>query len=564
MAKPVINLSDPDFHRMITGRYHKSKRNPYDFPLMIFFKNQGQSISNKINLNVLLQFNTKNNLKISQITGRGINNVFKLSGIGKYFRNILSSYNRTEISKCGINRKDFHNIVSKLIVNNSFSGRDNIVQKINPRFPGSYYQFHQGFFPESRYGSKPEFDYISTPQFKYVMLPHVNLLLKNMAMDSILYSKDFFGFSRHENVKKQLTNYGNNMDFSDLNNYIILGNKYQVTLPHVNLLLNSMTTVDSALYTKDFFGFSRSENVKKQLTNYGNNMKVLNSDNYSTLENKYQVILPQVNLLLNNMTMVGGALNSQEFFKTSSGRQESYYSFPGIELADHELTGDDNINLMHIHPVNIRHINVPHTNIQSTIIQPANIQYTNNQPANIRVTNKQVTNPVNHLLLKYHFSGISHTGIFSHLKSFLKSITCLTVPGMVTMLQISPPGDFTKAGGFTKAGDFTKSGVSAKSIIKTNLPLSAKANPEPVAKPGIPVNDSDLHFKTNKNIKYEIEEIKRIALEAKQTVTDRLNSVHTLHDEEIKRKIDIKQLSDQVYQLLDRKITIEKERRGYI
>ncbi len=78
------------------------------------------------------------------------------------------------------------------------------------------------------------------------------------------------------------------------------------------------------------------------------------------------------------------------------------------------------------------------------------------------------------------------------------------------------------------------------------------------------MNNSDLHFKTNTKIEHEIEEVKRIAREAKQTVIDRLSSVHTLHDEEIKRKIDIKQLSDRVYQLLDRKITIEKERRGHI
>ncbi|KPQ42137.1 MAG: hypothetical protein MPEBLZ_03309 [Candidatus Methanoperedens nitroreducens] len=113
---------------------------------------------------------------------------------------------------------------------------------------------------------------------------------------------------------------------------------------------------------------------------------------------------------------------------------------------------------------------------------------------------------------------------------------------MITMLQSYP------------AGEFTKAGESTKPIIKNDLSVSAKANLEPVAKLDIPVNNSDLHFKTNTKIEHEIEEAKRIAREAKQTVIDRLSSVPTLHDEEIKRKIDIKQLSDQVYQLLDRKI----------
>jgi mevalonate kinase len=74
----------------------------------------------------------------------------------------------------------------------------------------------------------------------------------------------------------------------------------------------------------------------------------------------------------------------------------------------------------------------------------------------------------------------------------------------------------------------------------------------------------DLHFKTNRKIEEEIENVKRIAHEAKQTVIESVKNIQTSHEEEMNRKININQLSDQVYRLLDRKITIEKERRGYI
>ncbi|KAB2944600.1 MAG: hypothetical protein OIN84_03910 [Candidatus Methanoperedens sp.] len=524
MAKRGINLSDLDFHSMITGRYRKIKRNPYDFPLMIFFKNQGQSISNKISLNVLLQFSIKNNLKISQITGRGINNLFKWSGIEKYFLNIISFYNKTKLSKSDINAKDFHDIFSKSIVNNSFTDQENIVKIINPDL---YSQFHPGFLPE--------FGYICHPELEYVMLPHMNPLLNNMTMGSALYSKKLFDFFMSENVKKQLTGYGNNMKVSSPDNYITLENKYQVTLPIVNLLLNSMT-MGGALNSREFFK---------------TNHPFLLSGNVSPV-------------FLKHMDLSRISANGNDF---AFGHQGSYYSFPMVGLVGRELAGDDSI-----HPVNIRHTNVHSANIQSANVHSANNQFANIhsanvhsaiiQPVNIRITNKQVTNPVYHSLLKYHFPGISqktyqrhgnlHTGIFSHMKSFLKSITRLTVPDMITMLQSYP------------AGEFTKAGESTKPIIKNDLSVSAKANLEPVAKLDIPVNNSDLHFKTNTKIEHEIEEAKRIAREAKQTVIDRLSSVPTLHDEEIKRKIDIKQLSDQVYQLLDRKITIEKERRGYI
>jgi len=62
-----MNISDRNFHSRITGRYQKGKRNPYDFPLMIFFKNTGQLLSQKINLNVLLQFNITRNITTQHI-----------------------------------------------------------------------------------------------------------------------------------------------------------------------------------------------------------------------------------------------------------------------------------------------------------------------------------------------------------------------------------------------------------------------------------------------------------------------------------------------------------------
>ncbi|KPQ42139.1 MAG: hypothetical protein MPEBLZ_03311 [Candidatus Methanoperedens nitroreducens] len=116
------------------------------------------------------------------------------------------------------------------IVNNSFTDQENIVKIINPDL---YSQFHPGFLPE--------FGYICHPELEYVMLPHMNPLLNNMTMGSALYSKKLFDFFMSENVKKQLTGYGNNMKVSSPDNYITLENKYQVTLPIVNLLLNSMT-----------------------------------------------------------------------------------------------------------------------------------------------------------------------------------------------------------------------------------------------------------------------------------------------------------------------------------
>jgi len=69
-----------------------------------------------------------------------------------------------------------------------------------------------------------------------------------------------------------------------------------------------------------------------------------------------------------------------------------------------------------------------------------------------------------------------------------------------------------------------------------------------------------LHFREMKNIEQEIENIKKIAIETKESVLDK--SKLSLGEADIKRYIDINRISDQVYQNIERNIRIERERRG--
>ncbi|MDL1973322.1 MAG: hypothetical protein LWX55_00755 [Deltaproteobacteria bacterium] len=51
----IITLSDSDFYKKVINKYQKGKRNPFRFPMMIFYKHAGRVLSQKINIDILLQ-----------------------------------------------------------------------------------------------------------------------------------------------------------------------------------------------------------------------------------------------------------------------------------------------------------------------------------------------------------------------------------------------------------------------------------------------------------------------------------------------------------------------------
>jgi hypothetical protein len=73
----------------------------------------------------------------------------------------------------------------------------------------------------------------------------------------------------------------------------------------------------------------------------------------------------------------------------------------------------------------------------------------------------------------------------------------------------------------------------------------------------------NFFFKNNQKIEQKIEQVKKIAEEVKNTVTQKSISVQS-SENVVDRQIDIKRISDQVYQMIDHRIKIEKERRGYL
>ncbi len=73
-------------------------------------------------------------------------------------------------------------------------------------------------------------------------------------------------------------------------------------------------------------------------------------------------------------------------------------------------------------------------------------------------------------------------------------------------------------------------------------------------------NKDNFYFHNNRNIEQAVEEVKKIAQEAKETATKGQGKPSVEMD--IRHQVDLNKLSDQVYQNIERRLRIEKERRG--
>lgn len=556
-----INISDRNFHSRITGKYHKGKRNPYDFPLMIFFKNPGQLLSQKINFNVLLQFNISKNITAQHIlkSAEGIKSLLewfrieryipkhqKFSSLASrskdipvfmsfafekissalnriiyplffnsektYFKSHLQTFNQIQqidhIKKYDLLQKeeilsDINLINTNKIINNItiINGKKILKENLLNRSEDI-----------SSADNSVSWDY----KFVFhnespVILQHVNLLLRNSKLANYLNYPEVLN-----DITKSITNKSN----AYFSNYIQIINHglhpgfEPVILQHVNLLLNSMSIQGDSLTSKEYFNFSK-------------------------LDNKYHVILPHVNLLLNTISANNIVSYTQEFSKVHTSGQRFDYSFQQADLKGQEFAGDKKIYF---------------TNAQLSNNQIRNIQLRNNQNQKIHTQNT-----ADHYVLVYNFPAVLQQidtiqknmpeMILSHSKSFPTSIKHDQEKNYHMALSVLMPSIIKPV---LKDDTQGQTSVNLEHLIKSDT--STEASTE----------NHDLQFKTNRKIQEEIENVKRIAQEAKQTVIESVKNIQTSHEEEMNRKININQLSDQVYRLLDRKITIEKERRGYI
>lgn len=418
-----INISDRDFHGRITGKYQKGKKNLYDFPLMIFYKNPGQLLSQKINLNVLLQFNISKKITSQYIlkTSEGIKSLLEWFRIERYVPK------KHKVNSLASRSKDIPVFISF------------VFEKINSAFQ-----------------TLNQITKISTE----------NILNKDENILSVDNSVSWdYKFLFHNELPAILQNEYNKSSRSDKN--------YHVILPHVNLLLNTISSNNIVSYTKEF--------SKEHSSEYG-----------------FDHSFPQADLMVKEFVM---------------DKDIHFSNFQNL---------NDQIKINQDRKIHGRNTADQYVSIYDF---PAVLQYMDTIQKNMPEM------------------------IFSHSKSFTTRIKHNKEKDYRRTLSIILPSIIRPV---LKDDIKGQTGVNLEHLIKPDRSTEAS------------IENHNLQFKTNIKIEEEMENIKRIAQEAKQTVIESVKNIQTSHEEEMNRKININQLSDQVYRLLDRKITIEKERRGII
>lgn len=84
----------------------------------------------------------------------------------------------------------------------------------------------------------------------------------------------------------------------------------------------------------------------------------------------------------------------------------------------------------------------------------------------------------------------------------------------------------------------------------------------PLGKKALSGFSNEIFFRNQRKIEQELEEIKEVMVETNEAVAERPIATNSLNDTDVKKHIDIDRISDQVYQNIERRIRIERERRG--
>lgn len=105
---------------------------------------------------------------------------------------------------------------------------------------------------------------------------------------------------------------------------------------------------------------------------------------------------------------------------------------------------------------------------------------------------------------------------------------------------------------------FSKTG-SEKFVFKSDIAPFHLANESKGV--GVPL-EQNFYFRNQRKIEQEVEEIKKIVVETKASVTATNHFSPKDWDRAIKQQLDINRISDHVYQNIERRIRIERERRG--
>ncbi|MCX9010211.1 MAG: hypothetical protein OIN66_03715 [Candidatus Methanoperedens sp.] len=406
--------------------------------------------------------------------------------------------------------------------------------------------------------------------FEAATLPQESLLLNRPALSGIAL------------LSRQIYNL-----FHD---YSVSGYKSPAILSQVSLLLNSRMIQDAASHGQEIYNASpQAETVKRQLADYSKYVQIINPEYHSVFET---ATLPQKSLLLNRWTAPWAALNPGGIFSASPHEETlnlhntGYFNYPGnrssytFSASGYRLpTILPSVNLL-LDSGMIRGAASYGQEIYDASPQAETVK---RQPAGYG-SHMQISDPtyqseynqseyrstsafpqefynVPPQAVNLHFTGHSdHARIIDQkYHSVFERKSPAVIPQMSLLLgsavQLHTSESLLNQGYRTAA--------FIKPFIKPDTQGYGTISLAPLKKQDTMKDNDHLYFQNNQKIEQAIEQVKKVAEEARQTAVDSI-SAHSSEEKDMRHKVDINRLSDEVYQLIDRRIKIERERRGYI
>ena len=516
----TITVSDLDFYQKVIDKYQKGKRNPFRFPMMIFYKHAGCVLSQKINIDILLQLYLHNRNIFSSLVVKSVQNMKRLFSWFRTEKLIPQFITKTALlrSLYSLNKMFIlirHETGSRLLRAKQIAMNSLSFVRAQPETFGGYDRF-----PKSETSSFSQ----GQGNQEIVRRPPLGM--------------------SHRQSRRLMQR---------LRGWKVLQPLFSI--PNTILYLHDVTDVSAPGFT-----------VNRQLFNYGNYVQTIKSETGKrrtfpvrgmdgrypssqkenigeyppVLEHKSPAILPQVSCLQNK--------SSNETFQNWTTVNKPLIKHYHYNFA---LDGTNSITSHRRTP--FKEVLQPLFSIVSAPGFTVNRQLFNygNYVQTIKSeTGKRRTFPVRGMDGRYPSSqkeniggyppGLEHKSpaILPQVNSLLNNRSDKTFQNWTT---VNKP--------LIKHYHYNFGSNAANSLAAHRRTLF-KAESE------------DLYFYHQNKIDQEIKEIKKIVVETKDAVKEKSLSSYSPMDIEIKRHLDLSRLTDQVYQMLERKIEIERERRG--
>jgi len=616
----VITLSDSHFHRKIANKYQKGKRRFITYPMLIFYKSQGNVLSQKKEMHILFKLHFHNQSLVS-------------------FKNIVQSvdlaiqrmYHRTILRYLPIKHTFLERISISPCIKSIFSRIENTTDHQHWKYTQIESQQQRNRLRQNEKGynsiqNKDRWKYGLTLKYNLPIISSpVNLSLNNMAPfngSGGLFNTSYQNWTNfnknviqhHLDVGMKTANsiaswiYKNPQNLSSGNGTAvsIISAKRRTSMPDIeNLIFHNIRAIQqksivSNLKLNNSYWKDTQIEPQKQRNRLRQNEKgyhsIQNKDPWKygiTVQYNLPIISSPVNLSLNEIALFNG---NRGLFKASYQNWMSinknviqHYPDVGTKIASWIYKNPQNLGSGNGTVVSIisaiRRTSIPGNenlifhNIraiqQKSIV--SNLKVNNSHWKDTQIEPQKQINKLKPNEKGYH--SIQNKDPWEYGLTVQYNLPVISSPVNLSLNKIAP---FNGSGGlfntsYQKWTNINKNVIQHRPDVGTKTASWIYTKPQNLGsgngtvvslipakrRTSIPDNEN-LIFHNTRDIEQKVEQVENILVETRDAVEEISTPAYSQIDMSTDRQIDLNEISEQVYRLIDEKIKIECERRGIL